>query len=70
MNAAGTGGAQQGAENRGKHVRMLVRVDVGDAQSTGLQALDLGGRFRFDLAKDRAFSSGPAGIDIAEKTNE
>lgn len=47
--AAGPGGAQHRSQDTGKHVRVLVGVDVGEADAAGLKRLDLGDSFSFNL---------------------
>src|SRR6202048_5191458 len=47
--AAGARGAEDGAQYAGEHVRVLVGVDVGEIDATGLKGLDLGEGFGFDF---------------------
>jgi len=49
VNAAGARGVEDRAKHLREHVGVLVGVDVGEGDATGLQELDLGAGFCFDF---------------------
>jgi len=65
LNSATTGGAENRPENGRKHVRVLVRVNVGEAQSLALQRFDLRAGFGLDFGGANA-----AGDETREKYRE
>jgi len=47
-------GAEHAAEDGGKHVRVLVGVDVGELEAFVLEELDLGAGFGLDFSQPDA----------------
>lgn len=61
-NAAGAGGLEERAEDSGEKVGVLVGIDVGDAEPSGLETADLRGGFGGDLV-----GTDTAGEEVADE---
>jgi len=75
----GAGSGEQGSQDSGEEVGVLVRVDVGDAEAGGLQAADLGSglgdNFRCantegEEVGDEAGERGPEGLAVGAERGD